>query len=544
MPWTLNEAKHGPFDQEDWAWAYSTVPPEASCASYPCTNVEGTIPTDLKGTFYRIGPGNFERGGRRYSHVLDGDGFVASFRLADGTCTYAGRFVETEAFLKEQQKDDVLYRNVFGTQRRGGMFTNAFDLRLKNVANTNLLKWGNRMFALWEGGRPYELDPATLAVLSPTEDGPFDQLGHSDSTRGITVDEGGPIDHMLGLGRSFTAHPHIINNDTLVALRFGQNPSTKELKMEFVEYDSHWKVRQATKYTVPDTPAAPHDMSVSPTYYGFIQNRFDLDNVPFLLGMKSPTQVMQVPLNEPARLHLVPRRPTDESEEPIEDSAIIVDIPNYFCIHNLCRMEESDDGSTLTLYSNGWNLKDPRFFPADQESVPFLGSWGGRCPDFANQVVPPSMLYRTIVDLAKRQLVSHEEVVPGLVIEFPTQEDAPASNDNRDAETMTYPDAIYCSIASSDYTSMPGTGHCKVDTKHNTVKFWWAEPKIFTGEMTPVAKRNGESGSWLLTLLFDAVHRRASLAILDSKKFEQGPVARIHLPHALAYCLHGTFVEE
>ena len=35
-------------------------------------------------------------------------------------------------------------------QRAGGALTNAFDLKLKNPANTNVLAWGNRLFALWE----------------------------------------------------------------------------------------------------------------------------------------------------------------------------------------------------------------------------------------------------------------------------------------------------------------------------------------------------------------------------------------------------------
>jgi carotenoid cleavage dioxygenase-like enzyme len=207
-------------------------------------------------------------------------------------------------------------------------------------------------------------------------------------------------------------------------------------------------------------------------------------------------------------------------------------------------MQESEDGKTLTVYSNGWNLRDARFFPPDRSSVPFLGSWGGRCPDFAGQVVPPSLLYRTVVDLEAGRLVSHSEVSPGLVIEFPTQEDADPPSSERWDTAKADPHAIYCSAASADYRSMPGTGHCKVDTRRDAVEFWWAPPKTFTGEMTPVPKRDGSNGSWLLTLLFDATSRTASLAILDSLRFEHGPVAVVRLPHSLAYCLHGMFVEK
>ena len=53
---------------------------------------------------------------------------------------------------KEAAADAVLYRNTFGTQPRKplGPWQNAFDLFLKNPANTNVVLWGDRLLALWE----------------------------------------------------------------------------------------------------------------------------------------------------------------------------------------------------------------------------------------------------------------------------------------------------------------------------------------------------------------------------------------------------------
>ncbi len=53
---------------------------------------------------------------------------------------------------KEAEADAVLYRNTFGTQPRKpwGPLQNAFDLYLKNPANTNVVLWGDRLLALWE----------------------------------------------------------------------------------------------------------------------------------------------------------------------------------------------------------------------------------------------------------------------------------------------------------------------------------------------------------------------------------------------------------
>ena len=133
-----------------------------------------------------------------------------------------------------------------------------------------------------------------------------------------------------------------------------------------------------------------------------------------------------------------------------------------------------------------------------------------------------------MVDLESEQVVSHEAVVPDLVMEFPTQDDD---------------GYVYFSAAATDNSSLPGTGLCKLDLKSREPEYWWAEPKIFTGEIVPVPKRNGEKGNWLLTLLYDASRKRTSLAILDSERFEQGPIGRIHLPHSLSYGLHNCFAE-
>ena len=53
---------------------------------------------------------------------------------------------------KEAEANTVLYRNTFGTQPKKplGPMQNAFDLTLKNPANTNVVLWGNRLLALWE----------------------------------------------------------------------------------------------------------------------------------------------------------------------------------------------------------------------------------------------------------------------------------------------------------------------------------------------------------------------------------------------------------
>ena len=53
-------------------------------------------------------------------------------------------------FEAEEERDAIMHRNTFGTQRAGGPLANAFDLQLKNPANTNVIEWGGRLLSLWE----------------------------------------------------------------------------------------------------------------------------------------------------------------------------------------------------------------------------------------------------------------------------------------------------------------------------------------------------------------------------------------------------------
>ncbi|KAL6957591.1 Carotenoid cleavage dioxygenase 7, chloroplastic [Sarracenia purpurea var. burkii] len=40
---------------------------------------------------------------------------------------------------------------------------------MKNVANTSVLWWGRRLFCLWEGGDPYEIQVSTLDTIGKFE---------------------------------------------------------------------------------------------------------------------------------------------------------------------------------------------------------------------------------------------------------------------------------------------------------------------------------------------------------------------------------------
>ena len=123
--------------------------------------LKGRLPADLRGSFFRNGPGRFELGGERHHHWFDGDGFAQRWTIADGKVGHRGRFVETERYIAESRAGQFLMP-AFGTMvtRRPVRSNDAV-----NAANTNLLPFNGRLYALWEGGSATEMDPDSLATI-------------------------------------------------------------------------------------------------------------------------------------------------------------------------------------------------------------------------------------------------------------------------------------------------------------------------------------------------------------------------------------------
>lgn len=126
--------------------------------------VEGRIPAGLRGTYYRNGPGLMARGGQRYGHWFDGDGLVQAWRFEDGGVSHQARFVRTTKFKAESEQQRFLLPTL-GTAIPPQIPVRGPDTM--NVANTSVLRQAGRLYALWEGGSAYELDPQTLETRGP-----------------------------------------------------------------------------------------------------------------------------------------------------------------------------------------------------------------------------------------------------------------------------------------------------------------------------------------------------------------------------------------
>ena len=130
---------------------------------YWIDEIDGDVPKDLRGTFFRNGPGRQRIGDAKYGHWFDGDGMLCAFTFDDGNVHFKNRYVRTPKYIEETEAGAVLYRG-FGTQVPGG-FTKNFLKMPANPANTNTIYHGGHLLALNEGGKPWKLVPDTLETV-------------------------------------------------------------------------------------------------------------------------------------------------------------------------------------------------------------------------------------------------------------------------------------------------------------------------------------------------------------------------------------------
>lgn len=133
---------------------------------FEALEIEGTLPPSLRGTLYRNGPGQFGQFGRRYEHPFEGDGAITAIRFDGGRAHGASKLHQTAGLLQERAAGTSLYGMSAPWHRR---MRNMLRGRDKNTANTSVMAWQGRLFALMEAGKPTEVNPLDLATLGETD---------------------------------------------------------------------------------------------------------------------------------------------------------------------------------------------------------------------------------------------------------------------------------------------------------------------------------------------------------------------------------------
>lgn len=129
--------------------------------------VEGVIPPELDGAFYRVGGEYFYPPSREDDSPFSTDGFISSFRIRNGIVDFRARWIRTPRFLNNLNARKQLYgvyRNPFTADPSNNYADKPY---LGTVINTAPIAHHGKLYALKEDAHPYEIDPNTLETLGP-----------------------------------------------------------------------------------------------------------------------------------------------------------------------------------------------------------------------------------------------------------------------------------------------------------------------------------------------------------------------------------------
>jgi all-trans-8'-apo-beta-carotenal 15,15'-oxygenase len=478
------------YTLQDWKKGYRSLHQEYD---YWIDEIDGTIPPELSGTLFRNGPGLLEMGGQQVQHPFDGDGMVCAIAFQNGRAHFRNRYVRTQPYVEEQKAGKFLYRGVFGTAKPGGWLTNTFDLRLKNIANTNILPWGGKLLALWEAAEPHRLDPHTLETLG--------------------LDD---LDGTLRPGDAFSAHPRIdptceLDGGEPCLVNFSVKPGLST-RITIYELNPAGQVIRQHTHSVPGF-AFIHDFAITPNYCIFFQNPMVFNPVPFLLGFRGAAQCLKFQADQPTQVLVIPRR------QP--GSVQTLSVKSGFIFHHANAFEQDGDVYVDSVCYPDFPNVDP---DQDYREIRFTE-------------LPPGQLWRFRLNLKSGEI--DRQLLESRCCEFPVIHPQLVGRPYRYS---------YLGAAHDGSGNAPLQGVLKVDVKTGDRQLWSFAPRGFTGEPIFVPRSNApvdaehEDDGWVLILAFNAAEERSELVILNAQDLSE--VARLKLKHHVPYGLHGQFTSE
>ena len=454
--------------------------------SYWIEEVEGGVPLDLEGTFYRNGPGRQRIGDTPYGHWFDGDGMLSVFSIRDGKVHFANRYVRTDKYVKETRDQAIRYRG-FGTQIPGGMWKNIGRMP-GNPANTNTVYHGGKLLALYEGGHPWEVDPATLETV-----GEYD------------------FDGDLKRMQVFSAHGHR-HGRTGDYINFGSGSSgigLKGPKLCFNVFRINRAGKMVAKGHVPiqHFPFA-HDFAVSDKYALLFVNSITMGSfLDVMLGKQPINGSVSFDESIPMQIAVVDLDTMQEVRRFETDPGAVIHFGNAFedgdeTVVDACWTDNFDANEALGDIFNAKELK---------------GGW----------------YYRYRLNMRTGEM-SREQMSP-------TNSEFPTFNQHRAGEQQ---DLTFSACSVDNGSSSFFNGFQSVtfdgDITLNTLPpgFYGSEPLF-----APSKDSDADADGYVLEVVYDAFEHRSSLQIFRAADITE-PVAILKLRHHLPHQFHGFWHDE
>jgi all-trans-8'-apo-beta-carotenal 15,15'-oxygenase len=480
---TASDAKSTAPGGIGWMSALRDLPREHGFESL---RVEGTVPAELSGTLYRTGPSLFSSFGKTYGHLFDGDGAVIAVRFANGHALGAAKLVQSEELVAERRAGRQIYGG-YGTTTPGlkRFWPPAVWSRLKNPANTSIMLWGERMFALYEGDLPTEIDPSNLATL-----------GEQDF--GVVVG-------------TFSAHPHAVSARRAI-YNFGLRYGAKTM-LDIYEFNDAGGVRKLPEIPLAHTTLI-HDFVATEKHLVFFAPPVRFNPLRLLFGLDTLDSAMR----------WTPALGTDVIIVPIDDPERVMrfTIDAFYQWHFLNGYERGGEILIDVVRFPDFDSNDR--FGALIEAKPIRPYVAGE-------------LWRITVDPGARRAVC--EPLWAHPCEFPRV--APRVGSKRHAIGWL---AAYATSTGKFVDRLPDAV-AKVEVETGRTSVWLNAGGVVSEPIFVPRPGNGvahaEDDGWVLALVYDPASDASNVTVLDARDLAAGPLARAWFDHHIPPTFHGAF---
>jgi carotenoid cleavage dioxygenase len=441
---------------------------------------EGTIPDDIDGIYLRNTENPVHEPLGR-PHPFDGDGMIHQISFRGGKASYRNRFIRTRCFQEEQLAGGALWGGLMDPPGTSKRPGFGAHGDLKDTASTDVIVHAGKAVAtFYQCGEAYVLDPETLENEGTASWVPLDGI---------------------------SAHPKV--DETTGELLFF-NYSKHAPYMHYGVVDRTGRLAHYTPIPLPG-PRLPHDMT-------FSQNWSILNDLPVFWDqelLKRNIHAVRMHREIPSRFALIPRYGKAEDIRWFEAE------PTYV-LHWLNAYEEGDE-----VIVDGYFQEDPTPKP-----LPDAGEHG-HLMSYLDEHSFKSRLHRWRFNLATGKTV--EERLDDRIVEFGM------INQRYNGRKYRY---------AYSTTSKPGwflfNGFVKHDLETGESQELTLPDGQYASEAPFVPRINAvdEDDGYLVSFIIDENRGRSECILIDCKKFEEGPVCRIALPHKLSSGTHSHWVDR
>lgn len=467
------------------------------------TEITGTLPEDLVGTLYRNGSGRWNVGSTQVESVFDADGMVSAFVLDGSRVRFRNRFVRTRHYVRSTAAGRLVGRGL-AYQRRGGVLGNALRPPA-NTANTSVMVNREQLLALWEGGRPHELDLDTLDTVG------LCSLGGALKGPIGAYSAHYTYDPVADTRVNFGFDPYFPRIDLRrLRLRELAAEAVPRMRLRLYETGADGVTRYLRAVPLPGMGVV-HDMALTARYAIFVVSPLRI-NPWALVGHQSYWDAMRFKPDTPSYFVLAPR---DGGRVRLAETD-----PFYHWHFT----NAYDDGDDVVV-------ELPRFAP---QTYAGMKSYTAHIRSDIAQVDG----YGSIEDAV---VLTRFRIAPSGRVTREPLADFGCEFPQIDQRRSTMPHTVSY-VAVQDPGRFSGQGIARVEHGRGAVQTYCPAGHVLV-EPTFVPRPGGsaEDDGWLLTVGYDESRHRSRLMVFDAAHVDDGPVAEAWLPFHVPMSYHGAF---